>query len=379
MSVGLAALREWGDWRPAAGQILAILCAIMSVGVLASLALEHSLGLEQNQMVAAFALGAAPMVLCAFGLIIRGARDVLPLRVLLLVFTYLGLLILAWLPVVMHQALDASELSTIPHGGLALAGMAVVAVTGVIYLRDVRLGIARFLPVDPSDFAHVYVLSSGLGVLCLSLFTLIPTGEPLLFQIPEEMIEAEPPAVRNMTMAATAIWSIPAAFLLIGLGRRHDLQGAMTRLGLQWQDKRHLLYPIPLAVGLVAAGVGLGLTLEYLWNLIGAPSTDGERFADLAGLPWHPLGMLLLGISAGVSEELIVRGVMQPRLGLLFSNLLFTSAHAFQYATDGLVVVFLIGLAFGLIRSRFGLVPAIATHALYNFLLLLLSTFTDFG
>ena len=40
-----------------------------------------------------------------------------------------------------------------------------------------------------------------------------------------------------------------------------------------------------------------------------------------------------------------MRGVLQPRLGILLSNLLFTAMHAYQYNWDGLLSVFASGLA----------------------------------
>ncbi|MCX7861282.1 MAG: hypothetical protein N2385_14415 [Chloroflexus sp.] len=40
---------------------------------------------------------------------------------------------------------------------------------------------------------------------------------------------------------------------------------------------------------------------------------------------------MVIGVTAGLGEELGVRGVLQPRLGIWLSNLFFTSLHAFQY------------------------------------------------
>jgi len=51
---------------------------------------------------------------------------------------------------------------------------------------------------------------------------------------------------------------------------------------------------------------------------------------------------LLLGLSAGVGEEISVRGALQPRLGLFMSSLLFASLHV-QYSWIGMLVILGLG------------------------------------
>jgi membrane protease YdiL (CAAX protease family) len=86
-------------------------------------------------------------------------------------------------------------------------------------------------------------------------------------------------------------------------------------------------------------------------------------------------GALIIGVTAGISEEMAVRGLLQPRIGLIASNLVFTSVHAGQYGLDGLLVVFLVGLALGIIRSRTNTTTSAITHAVYNFTLVILAVF----
>ena len=64
-----------------------------------------------------------------------------------------------------------------------------------------------------------------------------------------------------------------------------------------------------------------------------------------------------------------VRGVLQPRLGLLLSNLFFTGLHALQYNWDALVTVFVLGLVFGLVRNRTNTTTSAITHGSYDFVL----------
>src|SRR5207237_8657050 len=109
----------------------------------------------------------------------------------------------------------------------------------------------------------------------------------------------------------------------------------------------------------VAGGVGLGLVLAVLasqvidpgihaiWTSMGWATTDEAAFEQLLSKVITPVGALVVGVTAGVGEEMAVRGLLQPRIGLIASNLVFTSLHAFQYGVDALLSVFTIGLFLG--------------------------------
>lgn len=86
---------------------------------------------------------------------------------------------------------------------------------------------------------------------------------------------------------------------------------------------------------------------------------------SLAACRWHDL--LLLGAVAGISEEILFRGVLQPQLGLLGSNALFGIAHAVSplYA----VLAGGMGLFLGWLFDVSGnLATPIVTHSVYDFL-----------
>ena len=341
------------------------------------MAIESLLGVTDNPIVKGFGLGAMPLVLGLAALALRESRQNIPLRILLLILGYAVMALLSLFFVAGASA--ESESPLIENWILAAWGLALLAMTGLLYLPKIRMFQSRFLPIDATDFAHAYASAMGVAIISLSAFSLVPFGEPIIYQIPAEEIVTQTALERNVSLLATAVWSIPAVLLAVGFGRSLNLRESLARLGLQRLTANDLLFPVLLSILLVGVGIGLGNLIELVWGVLGIPVTDAERFAEFAALPTHPLGMLLLGISAGISEEMFVRGVLQPRLGLVYSNLLFTTAHAFQYATDGLLVVLFLGFAFGFIRKRYGLLPAIATHALYNFTLLLFSNFTNIG
>lgn len=107
---------------------------------------------------------------------------------------------------------------------------------------------------------------------------------------------------------------------------------------------------------------------------------DLRPFARLlAGQEWV-LTLLVVGIGAPLSEELLFRGFLQSalaasRLGFggaaVITTGLWTAMHA-GYSTAGMVEVFLIGLLFSWLLWRTGsLRVALVCHALYNSLIVL--------
>jgi membrane protease YdiL (CAAX protease family) len=98
----------------------------------------------------------------------------------------------------------------------------------------------------------------------------------------------------------------------------------------------------------------------------------------LAACRWHEL--LALALLAGISEELLFRGVLQPWIGrwgdtagLVGSNLIFGLAHCITLTYA--VVAGLVGIYLGLLLHLEGeanlLIP-ITTHAFYDFLAFLI-------
>jgi membrane protease YdiL (CAAX protease family) len=131
-----------------------------------------------------------------------------------------------------------------------------------------------------------------------------------------------------------------------------------------------------LAFGLALAAIAafvIDPAINWIWQTIGWPTTDSAAFNKLLTNLVTPLGAVLIGVTAGVGEEMAVRGLLQPRIGLIASNLVFTSLHAFQYGPDALLSVFLIGLILGIIRARSNTTTSAIVHGVYDFALVISS------
>ena len=73
-----------------------------------------------------------------------------------------------------------------------------------------------------------------------------------------------------------------------------------------------------------------------------------------------------LGLAAALGEELVFRGAMQPRFGLLLTAILFALLHSNYGITLSTAVVLILGLVLGWQRIRYNTSSAMITHATYN-------------
>jgi membrane protease YdiL (CAAX protease family) len=148
----------------------------------------------------------------------------------------------------------------------------------------------------------------------------------------------------------------------VGLGLTRSWRASLARLDIRPLTVRQL--GIALAVTVLFHLV-IGL-LEHLESVF-LPSIHAleERFGyDFVGLPpW--VAAVLTSIAAGVGEEVLFRGALQPRLGVVLTALLFGALHV-QYQVPGMVMIVLMGIALGVLKNRTSTTFTACVHALYD-------------
>jgi uncharacterized protein len=158
-------------------------------------------------------------------------------------------------------------------------------------------------------------------------------------------------------------------FLLLGLFGvgwliRRDRAALVERLGLSWPDGRQLL----ISGGIIALMIALQAAAGAVWLYI--EPEQAELFNDMNSVILGDFDALwkwlLLALAAGVGEELLFRGAIQPVFGLGFTSLLFAFAHAQYGLTPIFLLVFILGLFLGVVRQRYGTGAAIFIHTGYN-------------
>ncbi|MCS6887914.1 MAG: CPBP family intramembrane metalloprotease [Chloroflexus sp.] len=261
---------------------------------------------------------------------------------------------------------------------LLILGIFVALGIGLLtLLPPVRRGLAQVLPIDPDSFVHAVAVVAIVSITLMMFVPLLVAGEPPLLALintvgGEEFSDLSADEQLRSQIYGL-VWTIPAAFLAVGFGIRRNLAATLERLGLARPTLRHLAIGIGIGLGL-AGLMSLALPLmDTLWQALGWPTTDEEAFGELMAFAISPIGALVIGVTAGLGEELGVRGVLQPRLGIWLSNLFFTSLHAFQYNWDALLVVFVIGMVCGLVRKHTNTTTAAIVHGVYNFVMVMLT------
>lgn len=215
-----------------------------------------------------------------------------------------------------------------------------------------RALVTRPLGLDPGSAVHVV---SGLGFVAALLFTATTFVELQGGRAASLPLDVTDPVVALLGDGALALAGV--GFMLT-----RGVRETLARLDLRPLRPRALAG----AVVIAAAFHGGVWVLEHV---------EGTVFPDLAaledrfdyefvGLP-PALGGVLLSIGVGIGEEMLFRGAMQPRFGILRTAALFAAFHV-QYQIPGIVMVFLVGVGMGLIKRRTSTTFTAAVHVLYD-------------
>jgi CAAX prenyl protease-like protein len=222
-------------------------------------------------------------------------------------------------------------------------------------LRPVGDGLARLLlRADPPS--HILRLSARLILAGLLL------AVPGWFALRDVLTDDSQNLMEQLSLGSGLIGYVLLALAAVGFMVRRDLRSTLDRLGLKAVTLKQ--------AGMIVLGVAGLLLLNH-----GADWVQQKAFPELwkrdqdfnealaGGLSGAQA--VLLGMSAGIGEEITMRGALQPRLGLVLTSLLFASLHI-QYSWYGMGVIFLLGMVLGTIRTRASTTAAMAVHVLYD-------------
>jgi membrane protease YdiL (CAAX protease family) len=178
---------------------------------------------------------------------------------------------------------------------------------------------------------------------------------------------------QNESMEANtmgALWAqqlLTALLALVGVGwlTRRTWPQVAERLALVVPSGREWLIAIGVGLGMVP----LVLLVEALASTVGlGADADVERLSEqlLGSLFTTPLGILTIGLSAGLGEETLFRGALQPRFGIIVTSVVFALVHSQYGITLSTVIVLILGFLLGWLRIRYNTSTAMITHAVYN-------------
>ncbi len=232
-----------------------------------------------------------------------------------------------------------------------------------LLLPPVRRGLARLLPLDPASHVHAAALAL-IPLTLINLFSTLAIGLDTLAGSLAVGSEADRAGNLLATLWAQQLGTAFLAFVGVGLGVRRSWPATLARLKLVWPTQYQL--GVGLALGLVLVPLVAGM--EFLGSELGWSNADVEALSEqlLGPLLSSIGGVLTIGLSAALGEDLIFRGALQPHFGRWATAALFALAHSQYGLSLATIAVLLLGYVLGYIRDRHNTTTAMAVHAVYN-------------
>lgn len=263
---------------------------------------------------------------------------------------------------------------------LSIAGLSVSCALGVVlaHAEGARRPFGLTTAADEWKSVHTLAFATVLSFTVGCYVPLLVLGDAPLLLLARQpggldalLGHARGALGMNLDALYALCWTLAASALAVGYGLRRDWAATCERLGLRRVPRRQVGIALGLTAALLAVMFGFDWAVTHTWRFLGWPTTDADAFKALMGPLITPIGAVVIGITAGVGEEVAVRGILQPRLGIVLSNTFFTALHAYQYNWDALLSVFLIGLMLGVIRKRTSTTVSAIVHGSYDFVLVL--------
>ncbi|HEX2108501.1 MAG TPA: CPBP family intramembrane glutamic endopeptidase [Rubrobacteraceae bacterium] len=180
------------------------------------------------------------------------------------------------------------------------------------------------------------------------------------------------------TILTSQLPFVAVALFGVGLGVRRSPRETLARLGYGPISSKQL--------GVVVLFIGAALAVSVAADALFAELQPDlyRKVGELSDSLFNPVGLspfsavlfgLLIGVGAGLGEETLFRGAVQPVLGILPTSILFASMHV-QYGPSLLLgYVFLLSIGLGLLRGRINTTASFLAHAGYNSLAIILAYF----
>lgn len=227
----------------------------------------------------------------------------------------------------------------------------------ILWIRPVADALVQVMFREPSS--HTLRLAARLAVC--GLLIAIPAAVALRGEMMELLQSAESP-LNAGAFLGSLVGYVALALAGVGFRIRRTLAQTWDRLGLRPLTPRDWLAAAITVALLVAVTGGADFVQKQWFHDLWLKDQEMTRaMAGRLGIP----EALLLGISAGVGEEITMRGALQPKLGIVLTALLFASLHV-QYTWFGILVILVLGVMLGLMRARTSTSVVMIAHTAFD-------------
>ena len=232
--------------------------------------------------------------------------------------------------------------------------MVTAAIAAALASKPLRERIARILPIEPDNPVHALALVLSVLLFGTQLTSIVFTNLDATTQSALSLGDLISQEVPFLILAAAGV----------GLFMRRNLPQVVERLGLVVPAWWHVVLAVAAAGAFFAFGVGMDW-LSHAWTPDVARQVDSTT-QRLFGELDTPVGIAVLALAPGICEEVMFRGALQPRLGLIATALLFACIHTQYGLSLDALSVFVIALGLGLIRKFTNTTTSVISHTSYN-------------
>lgn len=230
-------------------------------------------------------------------------------------------------------------------------------------VKGFRRLVSFVTPMDPTS--TIDMMGLGLILALMSYFgwaITVDTGT-----------DSVTPAVTIASQVINVLFFILVAYVAVGTNIYRTAGEATERLGVRWPTLPDIAVGVAAVIpAFILSMLGSLLTLYFQPDLF---EDLGDTMQEMSSGTHLVLINVLIFASAGLGEEILFRGAIQPRFGIVLTAAFWALVHT-QYQFSFVVLgLFLVGILFGLMRKYVSTTSAIIAHALYNAAVVLLQSY----
>ncbi|MDI6730761.1 MAG: CPBP family intramembrane metalloprotease [Candidatus Altarchaeum sp.] len=220
------------------------------------------------------------------------------------------------------------------------------------------------LNIESENPRHYFALLLFLCILfaaVISFLWMTETGETIF----ETEINAR---FNILDLVINEIFYLAIAVFGYGYLTRKNLTATLNDLGVKKPTSSDILFGFTVGIGLIFLIVVFALIFQHFG--FAGENTD-EWLKNLISVQ----NAFVLGLSAGICEEILFRGALQPKFGIIPTALLFAFLHIQYPALWMLFMIFIIGIILGYVRKITNTTTAIIVHSTYDVVQMLMLCF----
>ncbi|PKP59735.1 MAG: hypothetical protein CVT88_04770, partial [Candidatus Altiarchaeales archaeon HGW-Altiarchaeales-1] len=244
---------------------------------------------------------------------------------------------------------------------LILAGLLILLLLHEKFRENlIKIGHLNIESENPRHYFALLLFFCILFAAIISFLWMTETGETIF----KTEINAQ---FNIMDVVINEIFYLAIAIFGYGYLTRRNLKETLNSLGVKKLNFSGIVFGFIAGIGLIFLVIIFSLIFQHF----GLEEENTDWLKNLISVQ----NAFIIGLSAGICEEILFRGALQPKFGIILTALLFTSLHMQYPALWMLFIIFTIGVILGYVRKMTNTTTAIIVHSTYNTVQMLMLCF----